>query len=174
MERAFQREPDRHRLARPAADPAHRLRWSLWRRRQQARQAVEHLRGYGLRRLVASPYRRTLQTASILATALGVSMSVDPLVRERCAFSCDQGSSPEELASQWPELDFSMLDRRWWGATIESWPSLADRCAAFRTAIGSTADRDEVGVVSHWGFIRGLTGAELHNTQTIRLIHYAA
>jgi glucosyl-3-phosphoglycerate phosphatase len=141
---------------------------------EQARRAVENLRDYGLRRLIASPYRRTLQTASILAAALGVPVSVDPLVRERCAFSCDQGSSPDELAWQWPDLDFSTLDQRWWGVTIESWPSLAARCAAFRTAIGGTSDRDEVGVVSHWGFIRGLTGAELHNTQTIRLVHDAA
>ena len=29
-------------LARPAADPAHRLRWSLWRRRQQARACHYH------------------------------------------------------------------------------------------------------------------------------------
>jgi SRSO17 transposase len=31
-------------LARPAADPAHRLRWSLWRRRQQARARACHYR----------------------------------------------------------------------------------------------------------------------------------
>jgi DNA-binding CsgD family transcriptional regulator len=31
-------------LARPAADPAHRLRWSLWRRRQQARARTCHYR----------------------------------------------------------------------------------------------------------------------------------
>ena len=32
-------------------------------------------------------------------------------------------------------------------------------------------DRDEVAVVSHWGFIRGLTGVELRNTDSIRLAH---
>jgi hypothetical protein len=31
-------------LARPAADPAHRLRWSVWRRRQQARARTCHYR----------------------------------------------------------------------------------------------------------------------------------
>ena len=140
----------------------------------QARDAVEHLRAHRLRRLISSPYRRTLQTASILAAALDIPVEIDPLVRERCAFSCDQGSPPEELASEWPELDFTGLEQRWWGATIESWPSLAHRCAAFRAAISRAADRDAVGVVSHWGFIRGLTGAELHNTETIRLVHDAA
>jgi hypothetical protein len=31
-------------LARPAVDPAHRLRWSVWRRRQQARAHTSHYR----------------------------------------------------------------------------------------------------------------------------------
>jgi hypothetical protein len=31
-------------LARPTADPAHRLRWSVWRRRQQARARTCHYR----------------------------------------------------------------------------------------------------------------------------------
>jgi broad specificity phosphatase PhoE len=140
----------------------------------QARQAAERLRGEPIRRLIASPYRRTLQTASILAAELGVPVSIDPTVRERCAFSCDQGSAPAELAREWPELDFAGLKEVWWGGVIESWPSLAARCAAFRARMAAAPDRDEVVVVSHWGFIHGLTGAELHNTDTIRLAHDAA
>ena len=137
----------------------------------QARQAADQLRGQGVRRLIASPYRRALQTASILATALGLPITVEPLVRERCAFSCDQGSSPAALAREWPNLDFGGVDELWWGGVMESWPSLMERCARFRAAIATAADRDSTAVVSHWGFIRGLTGAELHNTETIRLVH---
>jgi glucosyl-3-phosphoglycerate phosphatase len=136
---------------------------------EQARAAAERLRHENVRRLVTSPYRRTLQTASIIAEALGVSITVDPIVRERCAFSCDQGSSPRELARIWPELDFGHVDELWWGGVIESWTSLAARCAAFRARLEAMPDRYEVAVVSHWGFIRGLTGAELHNTDSIRL-----
>ncbi len=137
--------------------------------RQQASAAAERLRGAGVVRLLTSPYRRTLETASILAAALDVPITIDPLVRERCAFSCDQGSSPAELAKEWPHLDFSGLEEVWWGGLIESWPSLAARCAAFRDMLSSTPDRDRLAVVSHWGFIRGLTGVELHNTESIRL-----
>jgi broad specificity phosphatase PhoE len=90
-------------------------------------------------------------------------------VRERCAFSCDQGSPAAELAKQWPLLDFSGLEEVWWGGAIESWPSLAVRCAAFRAALRTMPDREHLAVVSHWGFIRGLTGVELHNTESIRL-----
>ena len=95
-------------------------------------------------------------------------------MRERCAFSCDQGTAPADLAREWPELDFTGLEDIWWGGVIESWPSLAARCAAFRASIRDVPDRDRVAIVSHWGFIRGLTGAELHNTDIIRLVHDAA
>jgi broad specificity phosphatase PhoE len=140
----------------------------------QARLAAERLRGQPISRLIASPYRRTLQTAAILAAELRLPITVDATVRERCAFSCDQGSPPADLAREWPDLDFSGLGEVWWGGVIESWPSLAARCAAFRAGIRAAPDRDEVAVISHWGFIRGLTGAELHNTDSIRLAHDAA
>jgi broad specificity phosphatase PhoE len=124
--------------------------------------------------VVTSPYRRTLETAMIIAEALRIPVEVDPLVRERCAFSCDQGSRPAELARLWPELDFSRLAPVWWGELIESWPSLEARCREFRRRMRACADRDAVLIVSHWGFIRGLTGAELHNTEFIRLEHAGA
>ncbi|MGD9509888.1 MAG: histidine phosphatase family protein [Geminicoccaceae bacterium] len=138
--------------------------------RQQASAAAERLRGAGVVRLLASPYRRTLETASIVAAALDLPITIDPIVRERCAFSCDQGSSPAELARDWPQLDFSGLGEIWWGGAIESLPSLAARCETFRAALRTMPDRDGLVVVSHWGFIRGLTGVELHNTESIRLV----
>ncbi len=143
---------------------------------EQAGAAAERLRreGAAVRRLVTSPYRRTLHTASIIAEALGVPIEVDPLVRERCAFSCDQGSSPAVLEKLFPTLGFPPLEEVWWGGVIESWPSLEARCRAFKERLRARPDRDALAVVSHWGFIRGLTGAELHNTEFIRLDHAGA
>lgn len=138
---------------------------------EQARAAAERLRRESVTALITSPYRRTLQTATILAKALGVRIEIDPIVRERCAFSCDQGGSPAELARLWPSLDFSALEETWWGGVIESWPSLQTRCQTFRARLRARPDRDTIVVVTHWGFIRGLTGAELHNTDFIRLDH---
>ena len=142
--------------------------------REQARAAAGRLRGARIARLLTSPYRRSLETTSILAAELGLPITVEPLVRERCAFSCDQGSAPVELAQAWPGIDFSSLGDVWWGGAIESWPSLARRCDAFRALLRAMPDRDEVAVVTHWGFIRGLTGAELHNTESIRIAPDAA
>jgi broad specificity phosphatase PhoE len=140
----------------------------------QARALAGQLPGAGLRRIIASPYRRTLQTAMIVAEALGLPVEVDPLVRERCAFSCDQGSPPEALAREWPRLDLAGLEPCWWGGAIESVESLRARCALFRERLRRRADRDALLVVSHWGFIRGLTGLEVKNAAFVRLDHAPA
>lgn len=136
---------------------------------RQAETAIADLARLEIGGLIASPYRRTLQTASILARALGIGIEVEPLARERCAFSCDQGSSPELLARQWPELDFTGLEPLWWGGLIESHASLERRCGLFRQKIAARRDRDALAVISHWGFIRCLTGQELANMAHIRL-----
>ncbi|MEZ5865217.1 MAG: histidine phosphatase family protein [Geminicoccaceae bacterium] len=93
--------------------------------------AAERLVGAGFRRLLASPYRRTLETASRIADRLGLDIEVEPLVRERCAFSCDQGSPASVLARDWPMLDFGGLEEIWWGWRIESQASLEARAGVF-------------------------------------------
>jgi broad specificity phosphatase PhoE len=137
--------------------------------RRQAEELIKRLAEANVRRLVASPYRRTLQTATIVANALGLAIEVEPLVRERCVFSCDLGSSPRELATLWPHLDFAHLEERWWGAPAESEVSLGRRCAAFRAKSDGLPDRLEVAVITHWGVIRALTGQELANAAFVRL-----
>lgn len=136
---------------------------------RQAEQVAEELRRHDLARLICSPYRRALRTASIVGAALGLPVTVEPLVRERCAFSCDQGSPAARLARDWPELDFSELGETWWGGLIESHDSLSVRCEAFRAKAAAMPDRDRVAVVSHWGFIRCLTGQAVGNIAIVRL-----
>ena len=137
--------------------------------RQQAGELIERLADEGVRRLIASPYRRTLETASIIAGALDLSIVIEPLVRERCIFSCDLGTPRSALAELWPGLDFEHLEEQWWGGPPESEESLARRCTAFRAKTSSLHNRSEVAVISHWGFIRGLTGEELANADFLRL-----
>ena len=48
--------------------------------RAQARAAGERLAGEGVRRLLASPYTRALETAEIIAGVLDVPITVTPLV----------------------------------------------------------------------------------------------
>jgi broad specificity phosphatase PhoE len=138
--------------------------------RRQAAQLAEQLAESDVRRLVASPYRRALETATIIARALALPISVEPLVRERCVFSCDEGTSPKQLAALWPDLDFAHLEEQWWGVPAETEVNLDQRCAAFRAKTDPLPDRWHVAVITHWGVIRALTGQELSNGACIRLI----
>lgn len=137
--------------------------------RSQADALIERLAGEGVERLLASPYRRTLETATIIARGLGLSITVEPLVRERNVFSCDQGTPRSALARLWPGLDFAHLDEHWWGEPAESEISLEHRCVTFRTKTADLPNRHQVAVITHWGFIRGLTGEEVANATYLRL-----
>lgn len=137
--------------------------------------AARRERGEGqVRRLISSPYTRALQTATIIADALGLAVTVDPLVRERAAFMCDIGASPVDLAQRFPRFRFGHLDDPWWHdhiacGTPESEEALAARGAIFRTTMAAAPDWRHVAVVTHWGFIRSLTGRPPANGEIVHL-----
>lgn len=137
--------------------------------RRQALRLVEELAAAGVVRLIASPYRRTLETASIIGQALDLKIGIEPLVRERCVYSCDLGTPPGELARLWPALDFAGLEEQWWGEPEESVANIRRRAAAFRARTAHLADRASVAVITHWGFIRAVTGAEVANATCVRV-----
>ena len=119
--------------------------------------------GRELRRLITSPYTRALQTAGIIAQALDLPVTIDPLVRERAAFMCDIGAAPADLQARFPNYKFDHLDDPWWHDHIahgiaESEEALAERAAAFRAGMAADPDGPATVVVTHWGFIRCMTG----------------
>lgn len=137
--------------------------------RDQAHKLASQLAAAGIDRLVASPYRRTLETATIVADALELPITIEPLVRERCVFSCDLGTPKSQLVALWPTLDFGHLEELWWGSPAETEANLGRRCAAFRAQTDELPDRHRVAVITHWGFIRALTGQEVTNATLVRL-----
>ena len=130
---------------------------------RQAEAAAETLAGHDLRRVLASPYTRTLHTANIIAKALDLPVAIEPLVRERYFFACDIGSPRSDLVERWGHFDFGALAERWWPEREEVEEELAARCQEFRTGMARTEDWRHILVVSHWGFIRGLTGEAVAN-----------
>ncbi|MEE8274950.1 MAG: phosphoglycerate mutase family protein, partial [Alphaproteobacteria bacterium] len=70
--------------------------------RRQAADAARALDGRRLQRLVTSPYTRALETATIVAEALDLPVTIEPLVRERRVFACDIGTQRSRLADRWP------------------------------------------------------------------------
>ena len=135
--------------------------------REQVRRAAEELREHRqIRRLITSPYTRALETAAILAEALDLPLEVEPIVHEHAAWSCDIGTPISILAERWPALDFSHLPEVWWPLD-EPHESVHRRCTDFRLKASLLADWRHLGVVSHWGFIRVLTGREVRNAELV-------
>jgi broad specificity phosphatase PhoE len=142
--------------------------------KRQARDAARSLAEHGIARLIASPYTRALETATIIADELGLEIEVEPLVRERAAFHCDIGASPVELARRFPRLAFDHLDDPWWHDHValgvdESEAHVIARGDLFRARAAKLDGRAQVCVVTHWGFIRALTGIEAKNGEIVRL-----
>lgn len=135
---------------------------------EQARVAAEGLRAEGVRRIIASPYRRTLQTADVVAGVLGVPVEISPVVRERFGFVCDVGSPVSALRADWPERDFSAVEEVWWPAEEEPVEGIIGRARGFRTEMRGVEDWPGVLVVSHWGFILSLTGKSVGNGAWLR------
>jgi broad specificity phosphatase PhoE len=129
----------------------------------QAEQARASLLGVRLRRIIVSPYTRALQTVATLARGLRLPIWVNPIVRERFAFTCDIGTPRTKLALAWPELDFSRLEEVWWPTAEEPVDSLLARAARFRAEMAMLDDWSATLVVSHWGFIQAMTGERIEN-----------
>ena len=134
----------------------------------QARQVAEVLRGQDIGRILASPYTRTLETAAIIAEGLSLPITVEVVVRERAYFTCDIGTPRSVLAERWPQYEFGHLDEQWWPDLDETEAQVHERCRSFRSLMARQTDWSRVLVVTHWGFIRGLTGQEVQNGEIVR------
>lgn len=137
--------------------------------REQARELARRVAAEGVRRILASPYRRAIETALVVADALGVPVEVDPLVRERFAFSCDVGTPASRLRRLFPDLDLDHLPEIWWSTRVESDEAVALRVHALRRRLAADSAPRPLLVVSHWGLLRALTGERLDNAQILRL-----
>ncbi|MFC0407659.1 histidine phosphatase family protein [Roseomonas elaeocarpi] len=135
---------------------------------EQARRAADELAGEDIRRIVASPYTRALQTAAPLAERLGLPVLIAPVVRERYALSCDVGSPISRLAADWPSHDFTAVEEVWWPQREEPAEDVIARANGFRQEMALREDWAHTVVVSHWGFILAMTGQSVGNCQWLR------
>jgi broad specificity phosphatase PhoE len=136
--------------------------------RRQAAAVAGALRPLSLRRLITSPYARALETAGIIAEHLDLPITVEPLIAERFFFTCDIGSPLAELRARWPDLAFDHLQDPWWPQVEESEEVISHRSKIFRRRIANEA-WFEIAVVTHWGFIRALTGLKVPNGAVLRI-----
>jgi len=132
----------------------------------QAEAAAEALAAsQEIRRIIASPYTRALQTAAPLARRLGLPVTVNPVVRERYAFACDIGSPATRLRAEFPDVSLDHIEEVWWPEVEEPADHVIARAARFRGEMAALEDWAHTVVVSHWGFILSMTGKSVANGQ---------
>lgn len=136
---------------------------------KQARGAARQLKEAGIRKIIASPYRRALQTAHEAAAILQVPVTIELLIRERFAFVCDIGTPRSVLERDWPGCRFDGMEENWWNQRLESEAEVVARAARFRESISQWDHaHDGTLLVSHWGFLLALTGRSLANGESLR------
>ncbi len=135
---------------------------------RQAHAAAEAMKGHDVRRLVTSPYTRAIQTATIIAEVLDLDITVDQWIGERAAFTCDIGTPRSVLEKDCPQLQLDHIEESWWPALEESEDALDARGRAFRTRMHEAGNWSGTVVISHWGFIRTLTGHRVGNCSIVR------
>ena len=135
---------------------------------EQVRRAAEEVRRHHrpIWRVITSPFTRALETATIIADALGLPVEVELIVHEHACYDCDIGTPISTLAKRWPALDFSHIPELWW-PEMEPREDMLKSCADFRAKAALFTDWQHVAVVSNWGFIRGLTGHEAGNAEVV-------
>lgn len=136
--------------------------------REQAEEAAERLKGHDFKVLISSPYTRAIQTAQIINKVLDLPHRVDRRINEWAGFSCDIGTPRDDLKVRYPDIDFDHLDPIWWPNSEEE-RHVQARADAFWEDHKDHPDRDHTLCVSHWGFIRTLTGIAVPNCAILSL-----
>jgi len=136
--------------------------------RSQVAAAAAHLCRENIKGIVASPYCRTLETAEIVASVLGLTITVDPIIGEQAFFTCDIGTPRQALADRWPHLDLDHIADEWWPPLEESDHSLDSRCRQFRNGMAQKGDWRGTLAITHYHVIRTLTGHPVKNAELVR------
>jgi 2,3-bisphosphoglycerate-dependent phosphoglycerate mutase len=115
---------------------------------QQAARVAEQLLGSGATRVLSSDLTRARQTAAPIAAALGVSVQLEPGLREQ-SMGTLEGTYSADVWKSHPEVDWTDADHRFHGA--ESRREVFDRMAATLTRV---AGPQPTVLVSHGDAIR--------------------
>ena len=135
---------------------------------QQIKQTADFFCDKDIQFCVSSPYQRALQTSAVLFDLTNRNLTVNFLVGEQFGFSCDIGSPRSELEKKWPQVNFEKLTEVWWPSEPETENAVSRRGALFLKEISNQLlDTDKLVVVSHWGFIKNLTGLSVDNGSVV-------
>ena len=136
---------------------------------KQMRRSGKYLKAGSVTKLFSSPYRRALESCTILNQHLNLTIVISSLIREQFGFSCDIGSTSDKLQEAWPLIDFADLPCTWWPDSPESDEDVKKRTLVFIEDVKTSPDFDSTLVVCHWGVIRALTGLSVGNGAIVKI-----
>jgi probable phosphoglycerate mutase len=124
---------------------------------EQARDAVERLRGAGLSAVASSDLQRATQTAELLREGLGIAaaVEVEPDLRER-RLGAFQGLTITEILERWPELFDETGRLRGAPPDAEPVDDLIGRVVPALQRVARAHPGERVLVVAHGGVVRML------------------
>ena len=121
---------------------------------EQARAAIEPLRGQGLQAVVASDLQRARRTAEILAEGLGLGdVHIDEGLRERNVGEFT-GLTRDEIDARWPGVLAEWRSGRVQQAPGGEGPEFLERVLAALDRVADRCAGQKVLVVAHGGLIR--------------------
>lgn len=121
--------------------------------KKQAEHTAKFLKTKQIKFIFTSPFKRTSETASIIAKELGVEVKTDERLRERMNWGDKIGESFEEFISEWQKTD---LDRDYQPSHGYSSKESGHRLESFLQDISKGIDDDIILVVTHGGIIGDL------------------
>jgi broad specificity phosphatase PhoE len=132
-----------------------------------AARLADRLSDTTLTRIIVSPYTRALQTAQPFLERHDSPVDIMHEVRERAAFACDVGSTPDLLAARFPHHGFAHLPTQWWHPGVEPAEETIARANAFRAFVAARGDGATTLLISHWAFILALSGRSTENGEIV-------
>ena len=140
---------------------------------KQALNAKEKLKNINFDLMVCSPMTRTLQTFDIIFPKPISNTIILPLIREYLEHSCDVGRQPHLLKKDFPNHDFSHINKYWWNNDIpinekkinhETINELDMRVEKFKNWIKKREEKT-IAVICHGTFISRIIHFFLNNCE---------
>ena len=139
--------------------------------RAQADQVRGEIADLGIRQVISSPLTRAIQTALRIFDDLAP-ITIEATHREWLTHSCDVGSPPEKLSSDFPMLSFDHLDDHWWhkgpvnenDVPVEPESVFHGRVQDFFDVLAAAETRP-VAIVGHGNFFQEMIGRMMVNCE---------
>ena len=139
--------------------------------KEQALKTSINLKNITFDTYICSPLTRTMETFSLIFP--DKKPILQPFIREHLFHSCDVGRQPENLKKEFPQFDFSNLNKYWWNNNIpinekkivkENFNDIKIRLDKFKKWLDDN-DSTTIALVSHGTFLSQITGYMLENCE---------